>query len=258
MTRAVPRLPRDALALDERPSTHPIPSALDVRRDARVQVWLLRLDELDRTTWGPHARTCLSAEEQQRADRMRKLEARRRWVTCHAAMRHILAGHTGSQMRDLLFMRGPNGKPFVPDGPHFNLSHSAGMALLAVSAGGSVGIDLEIEGHGRNLAAAATLTLAPAELSCFEAAAPEEQARLLRRAWVRKEAVLKAAGCGLRADLRSLTVGLDADVRRRIRFAENDYHIEDLALPFPAAIAGAMRFVVTMSEFAADARPCPG
>ncbi|MFK0167056.1 4'-phosphopantetheinyl transferase family protein [Rhizobium sp. NPDC090279] len=155
-------------------------------------------------------------------------------------------------------MRGPNGKPFVPDGPHFNLSHSAGMALLAVSDGGPVGIDLEIEGHGRNLAAAAALTLAPAEQSCFEAATPEDQGRLLRRAWVRKEAVLKAVGCGLRADPRSLIVGLDSDIRRRVPFAGSDYSIEDIALPFPAAVAGATDFVVTMSEFATDACCCPG
>ncbi|MCL2446173.1 MAG: hypothetical protein FWD06_05350 [Oscillospiraceae bacterium] len=36
----------------------------------------------------------------------------------------------------------PNGKPYLPDGPHFSISHSGGMVLLAVSDS-PVGCDVE-------------------------------------------------------------------------------------------------------------------
>ena len=41
--------------------------------------------------------------------------------------------------------RGPQGKPFFPDAPHirFNLSHSGGLALCALSDG-EVGVDIEL------------------------------------------------------------------------------------------------------------------
>ena len=37
----------------------------------------------------------------------------------------------------------PNGKPYLPDGPHFNISHSGGMVLLAVCLDSPVGCDVE-------------------------------------------------------------------------------------------------------------------
>jgi len=37
----------------------------------------------------------------------------------------------------------PGGKPFLPGGPHFSISHSGGMVLLAVCADSPVGCDVE-------------------------------------------------------------------------------------------------------------------
>lgn len=37
----------------------------------------------------------------------------------------------------------PGGKPYLPGGPHFSISHSGGMVLLAVCADSPVGCDVE-------------------------------------------------------------------------------------------------------------------
>src|SRR5688572_28550058 len=86
----------------------------------------------------------LCDDECRRARRFRAVLHQQRWIWAHAALRDILAYHLGDDAA-VSFRYGPFGKPYLVEGSdvHFNLSHSGKWALIAVSEGAEVGVDLE-------------------------------------------------------------------------------------------------------------------
>jgi 4'-phosphopantetheinyl transferase len=99
-----------------------------------VDIWQWRLDH--------GAIELLSADERARAGQFMFDRDRRRYIAARARLRIILARYVGQAPAALQFHYGPHGKPAL-DGISFNLSHSADLALLAVSRGTVVGVDIE-------------------------------------------------------------------------------------------------------------------
>lgn len=124
----------------------------------------------------------------ERRDRMHRYRRREDQLRCLAAgllLRHALgAAHACLQY-------GPNGKPFLPDGPHFNLSHAGDYVLLGV-ADEPLGVDVEHIVPWDSRVAARVFT-------------PDEQAWLAAqpgdapfyRLWTAKESLMKLTGQGL-------------------------------------------------------------
>ena len=132
-----------------------------------VFLWLVDLDDPALDALAP----CLSAQEQARAARYRGDALQRGHRRARAALRHILAHHTGQPPATLALAEGPLGKP-VLDGLalHFNLSHSGALALVAV-ASVPVGIDLE-QRRARFDAAALAFGGAPGPAAVADAQEP--------------------------------------------------------------------------------------
>jgi 4'-phosphopantetheinyl transferase len=99
-----------------------------------VDIWTIPLDE-------PRA-SVLTPEEQARADRLRFVKDRDRWIHARSALRTVLASYLNRRPLEIGFVLGPHGKPSVT-GIEFNLSHAGGWAMIAVSRGAPVGVDLE-------------------------------------------------------------------------------------------------------------------
>jgi 4'-phosphopantetheinyl transferase len=116
----------------------------------------------------------------------------------------------------------PHGKPFIPGGPEFNISHSGEIVVLAVTRIGAVGIDVEkihavrIEDFTRYLPEVADL---PGK---YDAGQVND---LFFDCWTRKEAVLKGAGKGLLAPLEQVLIEENS-----ARFCETTWHIRKLPL----------------------------
>ena len=121
----------------------------------------------------------------------------------HAALRLILAAVTGSEPRALRFATGYRGKPYLldPRAPHFSLSHSGDVALIAVTYDGPVGVDVERIRPDLEIAAFARNLVAPDEVGRIEALPHERRERAWFQAWTRLEAVAKASGAGLCQDV---------------------------------------------------------
>jgi 4'-phosphopantetheinyl transferase len=79
------------------------------------------------------------------------------------------------------------------------MSHAHGRALIAVSKGREVGVDLERIRSDVEVAKLSKRYFAPSEQVSIMELAQEQRAPRFFRYWVAKEAVLKAQGIGLRA-----------------------------------------------------------
>ncbi len=128
----------------------------------------------------------------------------------HTALRLILAAVTGSDPRAIRFATGYRGKPYLtnlPRAPHFSLSHSGDIALVAVTWDGLVGVDVERIRPDLEIGSFARHLVAPADAARIDALPHEQRERAWFQSWTRLEAVAKASGVGLCEDA---VVGLHA------------------------------------------------
>jgi 4'-phosphopantetheinyl transferase len=170
-----------------------------------VDVWRLRLD-LPGCVLARLYET-LAPDERARAFRFRNEGDRARFVAARGQLRAILGETVARAPESLVFANGAAGKPRLEhpwcDETHalrFSLSHGDDAMVVAVARGIGVGIDIECR---RALSvdplALARAAFAPAELRRLARLRAGEREESFYRLWVRREAVLKALGIGLRA-----------------------------------------------------------
>ncbi|MFE9867982.1 4'-phosphopantetheinyl transferase family protein [Streptomyces sp. NPDC005506] len=168
------------------------------------------------TTETKDDRLLLSPAEHDRAARYRRAADRTAFIAGRAALRRILADQLCTQPWRIEFGRYPcpacasveHGPPSIasPDTSlAFSFSRSGHRALVAVSQSGPVGVDLEIV-RTVDVNAIARQCLSPREHTYMTRLPPEQRQEAFRRAWVRKEAVTKACGVGVAADLTRVHV----------------------------------------------------
>jgi 4'-phosphopantetheinyl transferase len=88
----------------------------------------------------------------------------------------------------------------------FNLSHSAGVALLAMSSGVAVGVDVEEVEPGIADSGVAEHFFAPAEVQHLLSLPDQARDRAFVECWTRKEAFIKGKGGGLSLPLDGFEV----------------------------------------------------
>lgn len=147
----------------------------------------------------------LSKDEAARAARFVFEKDRIAYRIGRGRLREILGAATGQAPGALGFSYGSHGKPFLPGGPAFNLSHSDGLACLAIAAR-VLGAD--IEAHREIEEGVAERFFSPQEFATLSALPPEEWTPGFFRCWTRKEAVVKAMGDGLSIPLDRFDVTL--------------------------------------------------
>ena len=159
------------------------------------------------------AAVCLSPEELARAARFAWPHLSRRFCAWRAARRHLLARYLGADPGALLFCVNAYGKPAVAGQPDFffNGSHSGDLGLLAVAVGQEIGVDIEAVRPSNDLPDLARRFFAPDEAAALLALSPPGQIPAFFAAWTRKEAVIKALGCGLHLPLDQFSVSLRPD-----------------------------------------------
>lgn len=154
----------------------------------------------------------LSDEEKARAGRFHFPQDAARYAYFHRVLRQLLASALpeAPAPKSLKFSLGLHRKPCLTDFPnlHFNLSHSKGSATLAISRGGSIGVDLEIVDPGFPAHQVAGQYFQPEEIARMEMAPSELECSIrFYQLWTAKEAVMKL--CGLGMHLPPLEIGVD-------------------------------------------------
>jgi len=115
------------------------------------------------------------------------------------------------------------GRPYLKNKPDFNLSHSDNYVVCATTKVGQIGIDLE-EIRAINFQGLLKRFFSLQEQSLFRTR------NQFFEAWTRKEAVLKAQGCGLRVDLKTI------DVSQNPILLDQHYWFYPIDLPFEGSV----------------------
>lgn len=150
------------------------------------------------TRWLPEANALLDDAEAARV-RRRRLAADRDLLTlAYAGHRLLLAAVLGCDPAAVPLYRDARGCPRLAGRPlHTSLSHADGCVALAASAIGPVGIDIEPAARAAAVREVAAAICHPAEAAALSGLDAAAHGAALLALWVRKEALLKAAGIGL-------------------------------------------------------------
>jgi 4'-phosphopantetheinyl transferase len=87
-----------------------------------------------------------------------------------------------------------------------SVSHSGDLIAVAFHPSTPVGLDVEKVDPNLDADSVATVSLAPMEAAELAKYDPAARARAFTTYWTRKEAIVKATGDGIRADLRRVVV----------------------------------------------------
>lgn len=175
-----------------------------------VHAWQVPLELPDHEVVKLH--TLLSQEERARADRFRRKEDRSHYIVAHATLRVLLARYMNDTPASLEFSQSSNGKPrLAAGGLEFNLSHSDGLALIAVACGREVGIDVERIREDFDFEQVSERFFTAAERTALHATPVDQRRQMFFQIWTCKESFLKASGDGLGRSPTSVSVGLQPD-----------------------------------------------
>lgn len=184
----------------------PPPDSLKLESN-HADVWRLSLDlstdsvKLNEST--------LSADEEKRADHFHFEVDKNRFIVTHGGLRKILGRYLHCDPAELTFSINQYGKPaLVNSAVEFNLSHSGDFALIAVTQGRKIGVDVERIRQGISSHVIAQQYFSKAEVAELQSLPIEQREAAFFTCWTRKEAYIKAQGLGLALPLESFDVSL--------------------------------------------------
>lgn len=163
-----------------------------------VHLWSASLEELGLETT---AMDIMSADERERMLRYRFEIDRHAFARSRVLTRALLAGYMDTTAEAIRFSYNRYGKPRLTNPCHrtlnFNLSHTSGQLLVAITWDSDIGVDVERLHVRSDHASAIRSCLHFEETEVLTRTEPREHNQLLFRFWTHKEAFLKAVGVGL-------------------------------------------------------------
>ena len=179
---------------------------------AAVRAGLVEVDEW--RPWWPQAWALLRDDERERVQRLRRPDDRDARVLAYALHRLALAIELRMPAADVPLYRDELGCPRLRGhAVHTSLSHCEGAVAWAIGRHGALGIDLEPASRSAWMDDIAARVCHPVEARDLAALPGHQRGAALLALWVRKEAVLKAAGIGMAVEMecfRSDTQWVDA------------------------------------------------
>jgi 4'-phosphopantetheinyl transferase len=151
------------------------------------------------------AMAMLDERERARAERFRFPRDRERFIARHVFYRRVLARYLGAG-KPVVLSTTPQGRPMLDPacGIDFNASHSDGLAVIAVSRGPRVGVDVERLHPLDDALAVAAGHMSERELEGLRAMPRGARDQGFLSLWTRKEAIVKLSGDGLSFPLADL------------------------------------------------------
>jgi 4'-phosphopantetheinyl transferase len=180
---------------------------------------------------GPHTaasvRPILDDGEKARMARLHFPGGRHLFEVSHSLVRTTLSRYSKIPPEKWRFVKSAHGKPSIDpnlDSPplSFSLAHTKGLAVVAVTEGTEVGVD--VEGRDRRVDAARLISrfFSPEEAAALQEIPSERLRERFFCYWTLKEAYIKARGLGLSLPLDSFSFRLAGEIPFRIGFSGDD------------------------------------
>ena len=184
--------------------------------DDEVHVW-----QVDQLAWEKETGALfelLDSEERERAARFKFPEPRNQFVISRALLRQCLGRYLHIEAREVRFRTTVNGKPelagnddlHLQDSPdndlRFNMSHTHGVTVFAVTRHRQVGVDVERIRQNTNALELAERFFSRPEVEWLRSQPASEHIPSFFSCWTAKEAYIKAHGQGLSMSLSSFGV----------------------------------------------------
>lgn len=152
----------------------------------------------------------LSSAEKAQAKRFHFDLHRHRYIRAHGQLRRILALYLDTPPENILIETESRGKPFVAShNIHFNMSHSADIAVFAVTGRGTIGIDVELFDRKVEIDELSRYYYTLTEQQALALLPEKERREMFFWLWTAKEARMKVTGEGLALDPRLIDVVIE-------------------------------------------------
>src|SRR3954471_21264933 len=134
----------------------------------------------------------LSAAERERAGRLVAPAHRAAFIAGRAFLRRVLASHARTGPGEIVFETGASGKPRLAPGQaapaiEFSFSRTRGLALVGVTTGAPIGVDVEQVRAFDDFMDVARRFFAPGEHRALSRLSEAERLRAFFECWTRKE-----------------------------------------------------------------------
>ena len=179
-----------------------------------VDIWLTSTDPGEQQVQA--YRQSLTQAELTRAQKFKPVSSYREYIVTRGLLRQSLSRVPGLDMAGVDFDYGENGKPCLGTGVPgetvaFNVSHSHGLALVALSLGGRLGVDLEKIRARVEWRSLAQQYFSGAEARALDRYPRDNRMKAFFTCWTRKEAFVKALGAGIVYGLNEFNVSIDPE-----------------------------------------------
>lgn len=187
----------------------------------------------------------LTGDEHERAEKIQLENVRMQFVSAHAALNTLLARILNTKIANLEFVKNEQGKLLLKnDSLRFNLSHSQGVVLMAISKDRAVGVDVEKINEKKNFLPIAQRFFSKSEYEEILTLPKSQRANAFFSCWTRKEALVKAMGGSMARLLNQVEVSVlpeqEAPISIRTLWDESEavrWSIRDLAVGYDCKAA---------------------
>jgi 4'-phosphopantetheinyl transferase len=182
-----------------------------VLQEGQVHLWRAALDQPPSSV--ERLEATLAPDERARAARFHFERDRSRFIAGRGILREILGRYLAEEPARIQLAYGEHGKPRLsaPAGGarlEFNLSHTRGLALYAITRRSPIGVDVEYLRPVPDAARIVDRFFSECEQADYRRLSAEVQLIGFFNAWTRKEAYVKALGLGLGYPLHAVEVSM--------------------------------------------------
>ncbi|HSG42930.1 MAG TPA: 4'-phosphopantetheinyl transferase superfamily protein [Anaerolineales bacterium] len=189
----------------------------------QVDIWRVSISDFasNSVRW---MESILSVDEMKRAYRFLFEADRHRFVVSHTSLRDILSRYLYKSPQDIEFAANEHGKPVIspPTKLDFNLSHSGDFALIGITHGKKIGVDVEKHRLDMEHKKIAQRFFSDKEISELQNLPDDQKITGFFNCWTRKEAYIKAHGLGLLLPLGDFDVSLSSNEPAVLRATRPD------------------------------------